>query len=75
MKECDNKSACHSLAILSDSDLLRVICTQCKHQYFIRKVPGKNVPLNRQYQKIFKKDTLQGNDNLFYKYNPQFISK
>lgn len=73
MKECDNKSACHSLEIISDSDLLRVICIHCKRQYFIRKDPIKGVPLNRQYQKIFKKDTLQGNDNLFYRYYSQFL--
>lgn len=73
MLECNNKSACHTPKVISDTDALRVICVTCKHQYVIRKDPFKGVPENRQYSKIFKKDILQGNDNLLYKYYPQYI--
>lgn len=75
-KECDNKSACHELKTISDGDTaMRVLCTQCKHMYVIRKDPYKGVPEKRSYAKIFKKDILQGNDNLLYKYHPEFMRK
>lgn len=71
---CDNKSNCHDLVIISDGDTaMRVLCQNCKKMFVIRKEPFKGVPENRQYSKIFKKDVLQGNDNLFYKYYPEFI--
>lgn len=76
MAECNNKSNCHNPLILEeDRDAMRVICNICYHQYIIRKRPIEDVPENRQYSKIFKKDILQGSDNLFYKYNPQYIRK
>ncbi len=70
---CDNVARCHELKIIDDTDAMRVLCTQCKHQFFIRKDPIKNVPEKRQYIKIFKKEALQGNENLFYKYYSQFL--
>ena len=74
MQECDNYSACHNPIVISDGDTaMRVYCTECHNQYVIRKEPFKGVPENRQYIKIFRRDTLQGNDNLFYKYYPQYI--
>lgn len=60
---------------ISDGDTaMRVICTTCWHQYVIRKDPFKEVPEKRQYAKLFKKDILQGNDNLLYKYHPEFLN-
>jgi hypothetical protein len=71
---CDNKSNSHNPVIVSeDNNAMRVYCTECHNQFVIRKEPFKEVPENRQYSKIFKRDVLQGNDNLFYKYHPEYI--
>ena len=71
---CDNLSACHNpIVIKEDLNAMRVLCTNCKNQYIIRKDYIKDVPENRQYSQIFKKDILQGNDNLLYKYHPEFL--
>lgn len=73
--ECNNVSQCHELRIICDGDsCLRVVCTHCWHQYCIRKDPYKGVPENRQYSRVFKREILQGNDNLLYKYFPQFMN-
>lgn len=73
LRSCDNKSQCHNpLVIAEDENAMRVICTECKNQFVIRK-DWRGVPENRQYQKVFRKDTLQGNTNLFYKYYAQFL--
>lgn len=74
MTPCDNKSQCHEPYIISqDRNAMRVICQHCRHIYIIRKRPAEDVPENRAYSKVFKKDVLQGNDNLFYKYHPQHM--
>ena len=71
---CNNISHCHNLiTIAEDENALRVICTQCNNQYVIRKSPT-GAPENRKYSEIFKKDILQGNDNLFYKYYPKYLN-
>jgi len=71
---CDNKSQCHNPVIISqDRNAMRVGCTQCKNEFVLRKDPYKEVPENRSYSKIWKKDILQGNDNLLYKYHPEFM--
>jgi len=76
MTEFDNVSSCHiPITIDEDNSVLRVICSECKHQYFIRKDPNKKVPEIRQYVEIFRKDALQGNDNLFYKYYDRYLRK
>ena len=73
MNPCNNKSSCHDLInICDDKDALRVICKQCHQQYILRK-DWRGVPEKRLYAKIFKKDILQGNDNLFYKYHPEYL--
>lgn len=72
--ECNNKSQCHNPRIIEeDNNAMRVMCNICYHMYIIRKDPIKNVPENRAYSKIFKRDVLQGNDNLFYKYKPEHL--
>jgi hypothetical protein len=73
IKECDNIQNVHNPIVISDEGALRVICNQCKRQYVIRK-DWRGVCLNRQYSKIFKRDVLQGSDNLFYKVHPQFLN-
>lgn len=71
--ECDNISNCHDpITIGEDNNAIRVFCRQCKHQYVIRK-DWRGVAENRQYSEIFKRDVLQGNDNLFYKIHPQHL--
>lgn len=65
---CDNVQATHDPFVISDDkDALRVGCKQCNQQFVLRK-DYRGVPNNREYSKIFKRDVLQGNDNLFYKY-------
>lgn len=74
IKECDNVSKCHNPIILADGDsALVVMCKECKHQYVIRKDIYRGNPEIRQYVKIFRRDALQGWDNLFYKYYPQYL--
>ena len=74
MTECNNISSCHNLKTIVDGETaMRVICTECKHQFVIRKDSYKGVPEKRQYAKLYKKDILQGRDNLFYKYYPQYL--
>lgn len=76
MKPCDNKSQCHDLRTISDEpNAMRVICTICHKRYIIHKDLNKGNPEKRLYAKIFKRDILQGNDNLLYKYKPEFIRK
>lgn len=70
---CDNKSSCHNPVVISeDQNATRVGCTECKHQYVIRK-DYRGIHENRQYLEIYRKDSLQPNTNLFYKYYPQNI--
>lgn len=74
MQLCDNKSQAHNMLVISDGDTaMRVLCKLCKHQFVIRKDPYKGVPEKRQYAKLYKRDILQGSDNLFYKYYPQYL--
>jgi len=76
MIECDNYTECHNpITIGEDQNAMRIVCDRCWVQKVIRKDPFKGVPEKRQYAEVFKKDILQGNDNLFYKYNPQFLNK
>lgn len=70
---CNNISNCHMLINIDDSEALRVICTECKKQFVIRKDPYSGAPEKRQYARIFKRDILQGGDNLLYKYHPEFL--
>lgn len=67
---CDNKHKCHAPEVIKeDNEAMRVICVECKHQYVLRK-DYRGVPENRAYSKIYKRDILQGNDNLYYCYYP-----
>ncbi len=70
---CNNFANCHDpITISEDNNASRVLCKTCKNQYVIRK-DWRGIHENRQYSKIFKKEILQGNDNLFYKYNSQYL--
>lgn len=71
--ECDNISACHDpITIAEDISAMRVFCRNCKHQYVIHK-DFRGSPEKREYSRIFKRDVLQGNDNLLYKYRPDYL--
>lgn len=73
MTPCDNISKCHDLVFVAeDESASRVICKECKHQYVIRK-DWRGIHENRQYSKVYKRDVLQGSDNLLYKYHPEFL--
>ena len=74
--KCNNISNTHNNIVISDGDsAMRTICKECGYQFTLRKDRIKGVPENREYSKIFKRDILQGNDNLFYKHNPQFLKQ
>lgn len=67
---CDNLSACHDpITIGEDGNAMRVYCKNCHSVILIRK-DHRGIPDNRAYSKVFKKEILQGHDNLFYRYYP-----
>ena len=71
---CDNTRAAHDPQIIGEDDnALRVQCRECKTIEVIRK-DWRGVPENRQYARFYKRDILQGNDNLLYKYYPQHLN-
>lgn len=71
--ECDNIAFCHDCVIIGeDSSTQRVFCKQCKNQYVIHK-DWRGVLDNRMYSKLFRKEILQPNTNLFYKYYPTYL--
>ncbi len=66
-------SHCHNPIIQGeDNNALRWICPECKEYGIIRK-DWRGVSEKREYAKVFRRDILQGNDNLFYKYNERFL--
>jgi len=67
--ECDNKSRAHSPKVIGEgADAMRVFCTTCHRRYIIHKDAITGAPEKRLYAKIFKRDILQQQDNLYYKY-------
>ena len=72
--ECDNVRECHQpVTVNEDECVLRVYCKNCYNTYVIRKYPDRGTPEMREYSRIFKRDILQGNENLFYKYHPELL--
>lgn len=70
---CDNVSAAHRPVILAEDDnAMRVMCLECKKHETIRK-DWRGVPENRQYSAFYKRDILQGNANLLYKYHSEYL--
>lgn len=71
---CNNISECHNpVTIGEDINALRVYCKICNAIIIIRKSPITGAPEKKHYAEVFKRDILQGNDNLFYKYYPQWL--
>ncbi len=72
-KECDNFSSVHDpVTVSEDACAMRVYRKECKHQYVIRK-DWRGIPENKEYSRVFKRDVLQGHENLFYKIYPQHL--
>lgn len=62
----DNVQSVHYMKYLEDSpDVIIAYCERCKQRFYIRKDRGGRP--EPKYNKIFKRDTLQPNSNLYYK--------
>lgn len=71
---CDNYRDCHDLVPVSDDNsATRFFCKICNDQVILRK-DLRGVYENREYSIAFKRDILQGDDNLLYKYHPQYLN-
>ncbi len=69
----NNLEHCHKpITIGEDNNALKWICTECKEHGIIRK-DARGVLLNREYAKVYRREILQPNTNLFYKYYPQYL--
>lgn len=63
----DNVNFVHKMRTLEDvSDVLVVYCERCKARYYFRKDAGGRI-MGQNYHNIFKRDTLQPHQNLYYK--------
>ena len=61
----DNINSVHNMKYLEDApDVIVAYCIKCKFRAFIRKCAGRTEP---KYNKIFRRDTLQPTQNLYYK--------
>lgn len=75
MKTCDNVSSAHAPWLIDEtSEVIRVICKDCKAQEVLRK-DHRGAPEPRSYAQFYKRDILQGNENLFYRYHPEYLSQ
>lgn len=71
---CDNINSVHDNKIINEEkDGLRFICKKCKQINIIRMDQDGRMD-NKNYQRIFKKDTLQPGTNLYYKEYPEQMS-
>lgn len=62
------------MQIINDGDSAqRIVCIQCRQVFVVRKNPYTGAPEKRQYARLFKRDILQGNDSLLYKYHPEYL--
>lgn len=67
MKCGDNVNFVHKMRNLEDSpDVLVAYCERCKARYYFRKDGGGRI-IGQNYHKVFKRDTLQPHQNLYYK--------
>lgn len=70
---CDNTRACHNPTVLGeDSNAARVMCRECKETQVLRK-DWREVFENRAYSRFYRRDSIQPNTDLFYKYYPDYI--
>lgn len=65
----NNIDSVHKMKYLEDApDVVVAYCEHCKKRYYFRKNNGKTDP---KYNAVFKRDTLQAHENLYYKIYPQ----
>ena len=73
-KVCDNFNDVHNNIILNETkDGIRVRCSKCGEINVLRIDPNGRMD-NREYGRVFKADTLQPSDNLYYKLHPNKMS-
>lgn len=70
---CDNIRACHTPRIINDNDAIVAICETCK-EFGIFRMDRQGRPDNKEYSKFFRRDILQAESNLYYKYHPEKMS-
>jgi hypothetical protein len=71
---CDNKREAHNpLVIYDNNDAMVAVCTLCKASQVFRKDASGRMD-NRAYTQFFRRDVLQANTNLYYKYHPDKMS-
>lgn len=51
---CDNVKNVHDPVTITDTEAIRVICKQCKHQFVVRKYIDKGTPEIREYAYIYR---------------------
>lgn len=72
---CDNLREAHDPRIIGeDQNAIRWHCIICQEGGVVRK-DERGSPEKREYIRVFRRYSLQGNDNLFYRYYPQFINR
>ena len=68
MIKCDNEAICHDTQVINeDNNAILVYCSQCGQQERIGKDLNGN-PESRLYSEWYKRDVLQPDFPLFYKY-------
>jgi hypothetical protein len=73
-KYCDNINSVHKNQIINETkDGIRVICEHCKKINVLRMDTNGRFN-NRQYAKVYKRDTVQEGSNLYYKINQDKMS-
>lgn len=66
----DNIHSVHKMITLEETEAAIVAyCDYCKRRYCVRK-DDRGRPEQPLYSKIFKRDTLQPHENLYYKEYP-----
>jgi len=71
---CDNKNNVHTNIIINEtSDGIRTRCVKCGEINILRIDPNGRMD-NKEYSRVFKADTLQPQDNLYYKLFPNKMS-
>lgn len=65
---CNNYSNCHNTEIIrQDNNAIWVLCTECNEQKRIG-LDTKGSPEHREYGEWFKRDIVQPDHPLYYKY-------
>jgi hypothetical protein len=58
------------MRVLSESsEAIVSYCEHCRHKFIVRVYEGR--PERKKYAKLYKRDTLQPHENLYYKVYPR----